>query len=213
MAKKETAVAKRNPMTLEISQHSNETIEQAVARVATNSVVRGAATGRQYAHPMFGSDLELSAYTEQLQKQAEAVNGGDMKGVETMLLTQANTLDMIFNQLARKSALCDYMPQMEANLRLALKAQSQCRTTLEALAEIKNPRSVAFVRQANIANGPQQVNNGQPAPRAPEESKDLSNQLLEHQHGEWMDAGAKSAARRGDQALEAVGEIDRPENR
>jgi len=30
-------------------------------------------------------------------------------------------------------------------------AQSQCRTTLEALAEIKNPRAVAFLKQANIA--------------------------------------------------------------
>ena len=33
----------------------------------------------------------------------------------------------------------------------------------ETLAVIKNPQPVAFVRQANIANGPQQVNNA-PAP-------------------------------------------------
>jgi hypothetical protein len=37
---------------------------------------------------------------------------------------------------------------------LALKAQSQCRATLETLAAIKNPQPVAFVRQANIAHGP-----------------------------------------------------------
>jgi hypothetical protein len=47
-------------------------------------------------------------------------------------------------------------------LRLAFKAQSQSRATLETLAFTQNPRSVEFVRQANIANGPQQVNNGTP---------------------------------------------------
>jgi hypothetical protein len=44
-------------------------------------------------------------------------------------------------------------------MRLALKAQSQCRATLETLSAIKNP-PVVFARQANITNGPQQVNNG-----------------------------------------------------
>lgn len=43
---------------------------------------------------------------------------------------------------------------------MALKAQAQCRATLETLAEIKNPQPTAFLRQANIAYGPQQVNNG-----------------------------------------------------
>jgi hypothetical protein len=37
-------------------------------------------------------------------------------------------------------------------MRLALKAQSQCRATLETLAQIKNP-PVVLARQANIAQG------------------------------------------------------------
>jgi hypothetical protein len=32
--------------------------------------------------------------------------------------------------------------------------------TIETLAELKNPRQVAFVNQANLAGGHQQVNNG-----------------------------------------------------
>jgi hypothetical protein len=44
-------------------------------------------------------------------------------------------------------------------MRLALKAQSQCRATLETAAAMKNSQPVAFVRQANVAHGPQQVNN------------------------------------------------------
>ena len=47
-------------------------------------------------------------------------------------------------------------------LRLALKAQSQCRATVETLAEIKNP-AVIYARQANVTTGPQQENNGVPS--------------------------------------------------
>ena len=48
-------------------------------------------------------------------------------------------------------------------MRLALKAQSQCRATIEALTNIKNPRPVAYVRQANIGQAVQVNNGGAPA--------------------------------------------------
>jgi len=60
-----------------------------------------------------------------------------------------------------------YVPVAEPYLRLALKAQSQSRASIESLAQIKNP-PVVYARQAYLANGPQQVNNGVAAPRAPE---------------------------------------------
>ena len=40
-------------------------------------------------------------------------------------------------------------------MRMAMKAQNQCRMTLETLATIKNP-PVVFAKQANINNGGQQ---------------------------------------------------------
>jgi hypothetical protein len=51
------------------------------------------------------------------------------------------------------------MAQTEVRLRLALKAQTQCRATVETLATMKNP--VVFAKQANIAHGPQQINNNE----------------------------------------------------
>jgi hypothetical protein len=81
-------------------------------------------------------------------------------------------------------------------LRLALKAQGQCRATLETLAMIKNPHPVAFVRQANIAHGPQQVNNGLAEPGEPSragKTKNQQNKLLEVQSGERLDTEAKCA--------------------
>jgi hypothetical protein len=54
----------------------------------------------------------------------------------------------------------------EARFRLALNAPSQCPTTLETLAAIKNP-PIVYDRQANVTTGPQQADNGDPS-HAPE---------------------------------------------
>ena len=73
-------------------------------------------------------------------------------------------LNPIFAELARGSALNvgEHMHAMKRCMRLALKAQGECRATLETLAAIKNP-PVVFAKQANISNGPQLLNNGAPA--------------------------------------------------
>jgi hypothetical protein len=77
---------------------------------------------------------------------------------------------------------------------------------------MKNPQPVTFVRQANVAHGPQQVNNvPQPAPvvasRA-RESENPPNKLLEQQHGERLEPGTVQAAGGADQALATVGEVN-----
>ena len=79
---------------------------------------------------------------------------------------------------------------MEAFTRLALKAQSQCRATLETLADIKQPRHVVIAQQANLAHQ-QQVNNGtgQPGSAPPE-----AQQAIEHQPGQPIPASAPDPA-------------------
>jgi hypothetical protein len=142
--------------------------------------------------------------------------------VEAMLYSQATALQAIFTNLARRANSQDYLKQWEAYLRMALKAQAQCRVTLEALAEIKNPRPVAFVKQANIAHGPQQVNNGQGAgidgsqnaqARAGAHagnSETGQTELLGVNNGERMDTRAAQASGGADPQLATVGTIDRP---
>lgn len=127
-------------------------------------------------------------------------------------MTQAHTLDAIFNELARRAALNmgEYINATDRYLRLALKAQNQCRATLETLAAIKNP-PVIYAKQANIANGPQQVNNGtMPAPAGVGHVIE-PNKLLEHEHGQWLDTGTQSAAIVANPSMASVGEIDRAE--
>ena len=95
----------------------------------------------------------------------------------------------MFGELSRRSALNlgEYLEASEKYLRMALKAQNQCRMTLETLSNIKNP-PVVYAKQANIANGPQQVNNGTMPPRAyAEDSQNQPNKLLEQTDEQWMD--------------------------
>ena len=54
--------------------------------------------------------------------------------------------------------MTDVVDKFARYLRLALKAQAQCRATLETVAAIQQPRRLV-AQQANIAHGPQQVNN------------------------------------------------------
>jgi hypothetical protein len=97
---------------------------------------------------------------------------------------------------------------------LGLKAQAQCRATLQTLFEMKNPQPVAFVKQANIANGPQQVNNGvatQPSSHAGI-STSQSNELLELSHEQRLDIRTAGAASCTHPRLETVGAVVRTED-
>ena len=115
----------------------------------------------------YAGTVDLADLLDDLRERMKRVQSGDMQPVEAMLYGQAMTLETIFTSLARRATSQEYLKQFQTYLGLALKAQAQCRATLEALAEIKNPRPVAFVKQANISGGHQQVNNGmQPAQQA-----------------------------------------------
>jgi hypothetical protein len=65
-----------------------------------------------------------------------------MSGPEATLATQAVALNAIFTEMARRSGLNmgEYVSASESYMKLALKAQAQCRATIETLAAIKNPR-------------------------------------------------------------------------
>lgn len=140
---------------------------QVKAELAADGLVMNASVLASFAKPTLG-DLGLTESVVAIRDASKTVHGGDLKPIETLLMAQAATLNTVFCEMARRSGMNmgEYMDAADRYMRLALKAQSQCRATLETLAEIKAPRAVAFVRQANIANGPQQVNNGAASPSA-----------------------------------------------
>jgi hypothetical protein len=154
---------------------------------------------------------DIKELQNQLAEQCIRVNGGDLKRAESMLISQAHSLDVIFTRLALDASANSpsNMEAFQTFLKLALRAQSQCRATLETLATIKNPP--IFARQANIAHGPQQVNNEAGRVRA-EQIEKPQTELLEHDDGNWLDTGTTTAAIGSDKALEAVGALHRPAN-
>jgi hypothetical protein len=190
--------------------------ERLIAESSLSSIMTNTGTSRTFAAATLGA-IDLTESVAVMCEKVEKVFAGDLTEAEATLMAQAVTLDTIFNELARRAALNmgEYINATDTFMRLALKAQSQCRATLETLAEIKNPRHVAFVKQANIAHGLQQVNNGtmNGGPLAHEGISSIqSNEQLGVSDGERLDTGAQSAASAANQELVPVGKIDRATN-
>lgn len=156
------------------------------------------------------AQLDTPSLLDALRKQTQAVQQGDMKVAEAMLISQATALQSLFVKLTETGLKTGMLRQQETALRLALKAQSQCRATLETLANIKNP-PVVYAKQANVTTGPQQINNGVQSAisgdntGAPQE-KIRKNKLKELGHGQeqWLDAGTPRTTGRKDQAAKAM---------
>lgn len=208
--RKKIGTPPKNPNRLELIAEPGKTEEASLARYAINPTLSNVVTVREYAKRTWPDELHITELAAALNEQAKAAKEGDLSQGEAMLMVQAHTLDAIFNNLAQRAARAQYMPQLEQYMRLALKAQSQCRATLESLANIKNP-PIVYAKQANVTTGPQQVNNGIPAPRAREiETEQI--QVLEPRDGKWLDTGTAGATGGTDQELAPVGKIDGTED-
>lgn len=201
MAKRTAKVMKQPPVMGEAAKKKEE---QGRARTNLSSAINAAAVIDAYSKSVFGQQQGKLEYVyEELRDSIDRIWDGDMKKCEAMLLAQASALQSIFTSLTRKAISQEYMANLDTFLRLGLKAQAQAVRTLEALAEMKNPRSVAFVKQANIANN-QQVNNGQVA-----HAGELENQQTKLSGATYElleNSKTQSVARRVDPPLEAVGE-------
>ena len=187
---------------LRVVEQPGKSSEKVVAELAVNPATNAAATVVLFGKGTWG-DLEITETHEAVAESAAKVRNGDMSGPEEILVAQATALNSIFTELARRSGanMGEYIQASERYMRLALKAQAQCRATIETLAAMKNP-PVIIARQANISNGPQQVNNGS-APRA-EEKTILPNELLETEHGKRLDTGTALTPVRSHSELVAV---------
>jgi hypothetical protein len=213
MTPKKPPTTKEDSKALNVVRRPDETPADGLAHTALRPTVQAAITLMEY-NKSFG-ELSINTLVDDLGKQCRSASSGDLSRAEALLTVQAHTLDAIFNNLARRAAMNmgEYINAAETYMRLALKAQSQCCRTLETLAAIKHPpASVAFVRQANIAHGPQQVNNGAHSsanePSRAWESQKPPNKLLEQADGERLDVGAPATASGADKELATVGTID-----
>ena len=191
-------------------------------RMALLPSVNGAAVIEAYQGNVMGKDADMSVMIDRLRDTFGEVKSGDLHNLEAMLLSQATALQTIFTSLARRASTQERLPQYQAFLGLALKAQAQSRATISALVDLKYPRQATFVKQANIAHGPQQVNNGTALDGATEQNaracvhgKEVEpeqNKLLEVVHEQprqRVDTRAAQKAERSYQAMETVEQVHR----
>lgn len=154
-------------------------------------------------------DAKLADVASALGDKVTTIQNGDMKPIEAMLIGQAQALQTMFVTLGRMAAGKTSLPQYVAFMNMALKAQSQSRATIQALTELKYPKQATFVKQANISQGHQQVNNGSlpTSTHAPAHARIIENphnELLEAQHNEWLDNGTAATPSATNQAMATV---------
>ena len=152
----------KNP--LELRRRADETAGRTLARTLLDPLARHASLSSVYADQVFGGDVQASI-TETaslLGEELDRAVSGDMTMATRILASQAISLDAMFTELARRASvnLGEYPLAMERYMRLALKAQSASRSTLEALARLHQPREQT-VRHVHVNGGGQAVIAGQ----------------------------------------------------
>lgn len=146
---------------LVIERMNGESDDKATARALLNPYARHALSASIFAGQMMGKSDDLPRivdYAEYLTAACTKAEGGDLALVSRTLAAQAITLDSMFTEFARRAAINmgEYIHAAERYGRLALKAQSNCRATLETLAKLHQPRE-QIVRHVHVNEGGQAV--------------------------------------------------------
>lgn len=187
-------------------QSKGRDMDGIAAKANLAPIIQSASVINQY-----NSNLDINALTVELVSQYTKLRDeNNLDRVEEMLLSQAHTLDMLFCIFAKSAQKAEYMSNLQGYLNLALKSQNQCRMTLQAIVDMKQPK--AFVQNNNAQY--QQVNNNLSSPQNSEKESKSSNELLEHivYEQEWVDTPAPQETSGNDKKLATVEVQHRCEN-
>ncbi len=153
--------SKRKAATLMVDSTKDETRETMMARVMLDPYARHGLIGSTFAGYGItdgGAPAPVTECAKHLGAIGKQAAAGDTAFASRMLAAQAVTLDTMFTELARRAALNmgEYLNAAERYARLALKAQSNSRATLEALAKLHQPREQT-VRHVHVNQGGQAI--------------------------------------------------------
>jgi len=131
------------------------TEQERLANLGLSPEFKASVTAHAYA-PLIG-EQDLGAVFQRLSDLTTNSVKENSRDLEFMLTAQALALDSIFNRLAiQAQANIGKHPKVaDTYLRLAFKAQNQCRATTESLVSLKSPRQ--HIHQTNVA-GAMQIN-------------------------------------------------------
>ena len=141
--------------------------------------------------------LDIPQLMAVLKAESERLSEGKSEDIGPILANQALALQSLFSRLTESALSQSHMSNIEAFMRLALRAQSQCRATLESLSSL-NKAPTVFAQQANVATN-QQINYAQ-------------NQLLGDDDELRPDTRAPGAEKAVNPQMEALGKVHGAEN-
>jgi len=165
MTAKKTAVAKAKaaygPHELVLTQTKDDDPGEVLANAALGPNVRHGHVAAVYAGGMMkntGETLALMDCAKFVEQRASDAIGGDLSFASAMLASQAISLDTMFSEFARRAAstMGQFPDATERYARLAMKAQTGSRATIEALAKLHQPREQT-VRHVHVGQGGQAV--------------------------------------------------------
>lgn len=193
---------KRDPHELRVVNEKDKSESRQLAEVVLSTDTSNTVATQSFVKSTFGA-IDLTEALTVMKEKFKRINAGDLTELESTLAAQVISLNTIFTVLAKRATTCEYLNQVETNLRLALKAQAQCARTVEVLAAMKNP-PIVFAKQANIAQGHQQINNGDQSIAHAGKTKNPSNELLNEADNATLDTRGTITASGANQELAAV---------
>ena len=157
--KPKAAAAEPKPVTVEAEK--DETEQQTMARIMVGPYWRHGFVAKAIVDKSAGKipgDPQFDDYGKAIKARADQAAKGDLKLASDMLVAQAHSLDALFTEFARRAALNmgEYVSTAESYGRIALKAQANCRATLEALMKLHQPREQT-VKHVHVNEGGQAV--------------------------------------------------------
>lgn len=144
---------------------AGETEDQRLAELIVSPTSRTAFLHYALARALFGprdgqkdQRASFDGMAAELTKQQEAAASGDMRRASDLLVSQAHVLDALFGDFMHRALdnAGKYPDAMQRYMTLALKAQTQSRTAIEALARIHQPRE-QIVRHVHVNEGGQAI--------------------------------------------------------
>jgi len=142
---------------LQVTIAPGQSAAQKLAEIAIDPIATAMGTADLFNQGTFGK-LDLTDSYVAMLEQLKAAKKGDLSNQKTMLAAQAVALNAIFTEMARRAArnMGEYINTTQIYMRLALKAQAQCRSTIEALEGLTSGH-VQTVKHVHVSEGGQAV--------------------------------------------------------
>ncbi len=161
MTKATKAAKKSDENTLVVEAQKGEDEATTMSRAMVTPYLRHGVLASELSKKAFGKlpgTPRFDHYGKEIKARAKKVRDGDMDMATELLTAQALSLDTMMTELMRRSIMNfgDYPLAAERYARLAFKAQSNCRATLETLAKQNQPH-VQTVRHVHVNEGGQAV--------------------------------------------------------